>query len=360
MEVIGLSRDKMYAVVIHGKEDFRYEEVPKPQPMDGEVLVKIQRCGICAADPKIFHGKGYFSNIAYQNAPIIAGHEFVGEVTELGPGARQRWNLEEGDKAIMENIVPCRKCYYCERGLYNLCDVHYVPGIKGVNGGWAEYMLYPREAIIHKVPRELPWEAAVLIEPLACAIHGVERVGVRFGDSVVIIGDGPIGQLMLQSVKLKNPHLIVMAGHHDKRLEVAKDLGADIVVNTKKEDLVEIVMKETNNIGVDVVLEAAGTDSAVKQSIQIMRKRGRMLVFGVYGEEASLDWSIISDVKELEIIGGHLAPYVYPIAIRLLSQKHVNYDKIVTHTFSLKEWRKAIETAEKREEGAIKVTMTPP
>jgi L-iditol 2-dehydrogenase len=353
-----MSQEKMYAVVIYGKEDFRYEEVPKPKPGSEQILVKIGRCGICAADPKIFRGKGYFSPIVYQNAPIIAGHEFIGEVVELGPNAGMKWGLEEGDKAIIENIVPCRKCYYCQRGLYNLCEVHYVPGVKGVNGGWAEYMLYPREAIIHKVPRELPWEAAVLIEPLACAIHGVERVGVNLGDNVVIIGDGPIAQLMLHIVKLKNPNLVVMVGHHDKRLEVAKEIGADIIVNSKKEDLVEIVMRETNNIGADVVLEAAGTQSAVTQAIEILRKRGKMLVFGVYGERAAIDWSIISDIKELEIVGGHLAPYVYPVAIRLLSRKLIRYDKIVTHVFSLKDWRKAIETAEMRE--GIKITMAPP
>lgn len=355
-----MGQEKMHAVVIYGKEDFRYEEVPKPKPGHEEVLVKIGRCGICAADPKIFHGKGYFSPIVYQNAPIIAGHEFVGEVVELGPGAREKWGLEEGDKAIMEHIVPCGKCYYCKRGLYNLCEVHDVPGVKGVNGGWAEYMLYPKGALIHKVPRELPWEAAVLIEPLACAVHAVERVGVHFEDTVVIIGDGPIGQLMLEVVKLKNPKLIVMAGHHDGRLAVSKELGADIVINSKKEDLVERVREETDGIGADVVLEAAGTESAVRQSVELLRKRGKMLVFGVYGEEAAIDWSIISDIKELEIIGGHLAPYVYPAAIRFLHKGYIRYDKIVTHNFPLKEWKEAIDTAEKRVGGAIKVSMTPP
>ncbi len=351
--------EKMHAVVIHGKEDFRYDEVPKPKPGPEEVLVRIGRAGICAADPKIFHGKGYFSPIVYQNTPIIAGHEFVGEVAELGPGAKEKWGLEEGDKAIMEHIVPCRECYYCKRGLYNLCQVHYIPGVKGVNGGWAEYMLYPRGAIIHKVPNELPWDAAVLIEPLACAVHAVERVKVHFEDTVVIIGDGPIGYLMLEVVKLKNPKMIIMSGHHDERLRIAKELGADLVVNSKKEDIVEVVKRETDGIGADVVLEAAGTASAVKEAVELLRKRGRMMVYGVYAENASIDWSIISDIKELEIFGGHLAPYVYPAAIRFLAKGYVRYDKIVTHNFPLKDWRKAIDTAENRREGAIKVSMTP-
>ncbi|MEM4290320.1 MAG: alcohol dehydrogenase catalytic domain-containing protein [Nitrososphaerota archaeon] len=354
-----MSHDKMHAVVIYGKENFKFEEVTKPKPGPEEVLVKIGRCGICAADPKIFHGLAYFSPIVYKNAPIVAGHEFVGEVIELGPGAAEKYGLEVGDKAIMENIVPCWECYYCKRGFYNLCDRHYVPGVRGVNGGWAEYMLYPRGSIIHKVPRELPWEAAVLIEPLACAIHGVQRVGINFDDVVVILGVGPIGLLMLEATKLKNPKMIIVASTNDNRLRVAKELGADLAINPNKEDLVEIVKKETNGIGADVVLEAAGTPRAIEDAVNLLRKRGRLLVFGVYSEKTTIDFSIISDIKELEIFGAHLGLYAYPSAIRLLQEGHVNYQKIVTHNIPLKDWKNAIEIAEKRLEGSIKVTMTP-
>ena len=349
----------MHAVVIYGKENFKYEEVPKPKPGQEEVLVRIGRCGICAADPKIFRGLAYFSPIVYQSAPIIAGHEFVGEVVELGPGAAEKYGLEVGDKAIIENIVPCWQCYYCKRGLYNLCDIHYIPGVKGVNGGWAEYMLYPRGSIIHKIPNELPWSAAVLIEPLACAIHGVQRVGINFEDVVVIFGAGPIGLLMLEATKLKNPKMIIVISTNENRLQVAKELGADLVINPNKEDLVEIIKRETGGLGADVVLEAAGTPKATEDAVNILRKRGRLLIFGVYAERTPIDFSIISDIKELEIFGAHLGPYSYPTAIRLLHKGHVNYEKIVTHNISLKDWRKAIEVAEKRLEGAIKVTMTP-
>ncbi|MEM3410242.1 MAG: alcohol dehydrogenase catalytic domain-containing protein [Nitrososphaerota archaeon] len=352
-------KDKMFAVVIYGKEDFRYEEVAIPKLSEGELLVKIGRCGICAADPKIYSGTAYFSSVAYRNAPIIAGHEFVGEVVELDRAASEKWSLEVGDKAIMENIVPCGECYYCKRGLYNLCEIHLVPGINGLNGGWAEYMVYPRNALVHKVPRDMPWEAAVLIEPFACAIHAVERAHIHFEDTVAIIGAGPIGLLMLEAAKLKNPKMIIVSDHHDERLKVAKDLGADITVNSKREDIVEVVRRETNNIGVDVVLEAAGTPKAIEEAAQILRKRGRLVVFGVYAEKGGLDFSIVSDIKELEVIGGHLAPYVYPAAIRFLQKGYVRYDKIVTHNFPLKDWKTAIITAKERRNGAIKVTMTP-
>lgn len=351
--------EKMYAVVIYGEEDFRYEEVPKPKPGKEEVIVKVGRCGICAADPKIFHGKGYFSPIVYQNAPIIAGHEFIGEVAELGPGSKEKYGLEVADKAIAEHIIPCWECYYCKRGLYNLCTVHNIFGIKGCNGGWAEYVLYPRGSIIHKVPDDISWERGVLIEPLSCAIHGVERGNVQLGDVVVVTGDGPIGLLMLQVAKLKNPKLLILSGHHDDRLRVGKELGADVIINSAKEDIVENVSELTDERGCDIVLEATGHPSAVEQAVQILRKRGRLMVFGVFAEKVCIDFSIISDIKELEIVGGHLGPYTYPTAIRLLQNGYIEAEKIVTHNFRLKGWRRAIEVAGKRLEGAIKVTMTP-
>jgi len=354
-----MTSELMYAVVVYGKNDFRYEKVPKPKPGPGEVLVKVNRVGICAADPKVFHGLGYFSPIVYEHAPIIAGHEFIGEVSEFGVGAEEELGLKVGDRAIMENIVPCGKCYYCKSGLYNLCSVHVIPGFK-MNGGWAQYMVYPKGSIIHKVPRDLPIDAAVYIEPFACAVYAVERAGIRLDDTVVLVGCGPIGLGMLTAVKLKSPKLLIAADTHDYRLDVARSIGADVTVNVKKEDLVGRVLSETGGVGADVVLEAVGSPTATRQAVDMLRKRGRLLVFGVYPQETSLDWSVISDIKELEITGAHLGAYSYPTAIRLLSKGYVKVGKIVTHNFPLSEWRAAIETAEKRLDGAIKVTMTPP
>lgn len=353
-----MAEEKMHAVVIYGKEDFRYEEVPKPKPKEGEILVKIERCGICAADPKIYHGKAYFSKIVYDHAPIIAGHEFIGEVVELGPGAKERHGVDVGDRAIMENIVPCGECYYCRRGMYNLCIPHLIPGVK-INGGWADYMIYPKNAIVHKVPKDMPVDAAVLIEPFACAIHGVELGEIGFEDVVVLLGAGPIGSLMISAIKQKNPKLLIVSEPDPHRRSVAKELGADIVVNPIEEDLVARVMEETDNIGADVVIDASGSPKAVEAGINALRKQGRYVEFGVFAEKTCIDFSIISDIKELRIVGGHLGPYTYPAAIRLLHQGYVKYDKIVTHNIPLKDWRKAIDVAERKLEGAIKVTMTP-
>ncbi len=350
---------KIKAVVIYGKEDFRYEEAEQPGAGENEVVVKVGRCGICAADPKIFHGKAYFSQVVYDHAPIVAGHEFIGEVVELGPGAKEKYGLEIGDKAIAEQIVPCGECYFCKRGLYNMCDVHEVFGVSGPDGGWAEYLKYPDRSLVWKVPKDLPYGVSIAIEPLACAIHGVERANLQLGDVAVITGAGPIGLFMLQVAKLKNPKLLIVSDPVDSRLKIAKELGADVTINPANLNLVEKVRDLTGGLGCDVVLEASGSSAAVEAAVQILRRRGRLMEFGVFAEKTCLDFSIISDIKELEIVGGHLGAYTYPLAIRYLSEGLVKTDRIVTHNFPLEEWKEAIRTAERRTDNAIKVTMTP-
>jgi len=350
---------KIKGVVIYGKEDFRYQEVEIPKIGREEVLVKVARYGICAADPKIFHGKAYFSQVAYDHAPIVAGHEFIGEVVELGPGAAEKFNLKVGDKAIAEQIVPCWECYFCKRGIYNMCDVHEVFGVSGPDGGWAEYIKYPAKSIVWKVPQDLSYEKAILIEPFACAIHGVQRANVQLGEVAVIAGAGAIGLLMLEVLKLKHPQKIVVMEPDDHRREIAQELGADLVINPLEEDPVEKVKELTGGLGCDVVLEASGSPQAVEAAIEMLRRRGRLMEFAVFAKKTCIDFSIISDVKELEIIGGHLGAYTYPLAIKYLNEGLVHTEKIATHNFPLPEWRKAIETSESKKNDAIKVTMTP-
>jgi len=187
----------------------------------------------------------------------------------------------------------------------------------------------------------------------------VERANIQFEDTVVICGGGIIGLLMLQAAKLKHPRMLIMSDLIEERLRLAKQLGADIVINAKNEDIIKKVKDLTHGLGCDVVLEASGSPAAVEQAVQMLRRRGRLMEFGVFSEKSCIDFSIISDIKELEVIGGHLGFHAYPSAIRYLSQGIVRVDKIVTHDFSLREWREAVETAEKRKDGAIKVTMTP-
>lgn len=325
------------------------------------MIIKVKRVGICASDVKCYQGADRFcegSPSPYVKPPFIPGHEFIGEVVELGSGASKKYNLKVGDKAISEQILPCWNCKFCLSGKYWMCEANYVYGFhRGIDdGAMAEYMNFPRGAINYKVPSSLPDEAGVMIEPLSCAIHAVQRANIELGDIVVIAGSGAIGLCMLQVAKLKNPGKLIMLDTKEKRLKVAQELEAAIVINVAKEDVVTKVKDLSNGYRCDIYIEASGYPQAVKQGLEIARKLGTFVEFGVFGQETKVDWSIIGDQKELNIRGSHLGPYCYPLAIDYLEKGLVKVDKIVNHVFPLKEYKKAIKIASKGYD-SIKVTL---
>lgn len=355
---------KMKAVVDYAPGDFRLEEVDVPEIGPGEVLLKVGGCGICAGDIKTFHGAkriwGGDGQPAYIRPPVIPGHEFYGQVVALGEEAAEKYGLSLGDWAVSEQIVPCGKCRFCKRGEYWMCQVHHIYGFfRGdADGAFAEYIRLPQNALNWKLPEGFPLEAAAYIEPLGCAIHAVERADIQLEDVVVIAGLGALGLGMLQIARIKNPRLLIGIDLKEKRLQLARKLGADLVLNPAQEDVVAKVMELTDGYGCDVYIHASGHPQGVIQGLNIIRKLGRYVEFSVFSEPTTVDWSIIGDVKEIDIRGAHLSPYTYPTAIRLLQEGKVKADEIITHEFPLDEFKKAMEVAEK-DENAIRVVLKP-
>ena len=353
----------MKAVVVYGPQDYRLEERPVPSIGPGEVLVKILATGICASDVKTFYGFRVWGSEdipPYIETPVIPGHEFIGEVVALGEGAGEKFGIEIGDHAIAEQIVPCGKCMHCRNGRYWLCERHDIFGFKKgrAEGSWAQYMKYPAGAIVHKVPKDIKPEIAATVEPLACAIHAVERARIELGDVVVIGGMGPIGLFMLQIAKLKTPDVLIAIDPKPNRLKVAKELGADITMNPSEVDVVKEVLKLTNQYGCDIYIEASGAGESIKQGLRMVRKGGTVVIFGVYPGPTSVDWSVVGDVKELNIYGAHLGPYAYPKAIKYLKEGKIKAEPIVTHKFSLEDYMKGIEMVHEGKE-SIKVILLP-
>jgi erythritol/L-threitol dehydrogenase len=355
------SNSRMTAIVCHGPEDYRVEEVARPVPGNNELVVKIGACGICASDCKCWSGAQMFwgGKNPYVKPPVIPGHEFFGTVEELGPGAAEHFGVKPGDTVIAEQIVPCDRCRYCRAGQYWMCEVHNIFGFQRevADGGMAEYMKFPTTARVHVIPPEMPLEDAAVIEPLSCAIHTVQRGDIELSDVVVIAGAGPLGLLMTQVAHLKTPRKLVVIDLMDDRLELARGFGADITINPKNEDADAVVRALTDGYGCDVYIETTGHPSGVTQGLQIIRKLGRFVEFSVFGKETSADWSIIGDRKELDIRGAHLGPYCYPIAIDLLSRGLVTSKGIVTHHYDLKDWDEAMKLANSTQ--SIKVLLTP-
>ncbi len=348
----------MKAVRVHGPQDYRLEEVPVPQIGPGEVLIRVLATGVCASDVKTFHGARVWGSTEiapYIEAPVTPGHEFVGQVVALGEGAAEKYRLAVGDMAVSEQIVPCWKCRFCQRGQYWMCQQHDIYGFKKerAEGSWAEYMRFPANAINHKVPSDILPEHAALIEPLACAIHAVDRGDIRLGDVVVIAGMGPIGL-----AKRKGPGLLIALDAKPKRLEMARKLGADLAIDVTQGNAVQQVLDLTDGYGCDVYIEATGAGPAVGQGLQMIRRLGTFVEFSVHAGPVAVDWSIIGDVKELNIHGSHLGPYCYPLAIEYLRKGVVDGEALVSHRLPLDRFGEGIEIAHQGDE-SIKVVLIP-
>lgn len=364
VETIGSIPRRMKAVVAYKPGDYRLEEVDVPEIGEEEILLKVGGCGICAGDVKGYHGAPSFwggdGQPAWIQAPFIPGHEFYGQVVALGERAREKYGINLGDWVVSEQIIPCGKCRFCLEGHYWMCEVHNIYGFQGkiADGAYAEYVKLPRNARNYRLPEGFPLKVAPYVEPLACAIHAVERADIQFNDVVVIAGLGALGLGMIQAARLKNPKLLIGIDVKEKRNSLAKELGADLVLNPLKEDVVARVKAITGGYGCDVYIQASGHPSGVIQGLQMIRKLGRFVEFSVYNDPVVVDWSIIGDRKELDVRGAHLSPYAYEAAIRFLNDGRIKADKIITHEIPLERFKEGFELVE-RGEDSIKVVLIP-
>jgi threonine dehydrogenase-like Zn-dependent dehydrogenase len=353
----------MQAVVCHGPRDYRLEEVNRPVPGYGEVLVKVEAVGICASDLKCYQGASKFwgdeNRPAYVETPVIPGHEFTGVVAELDEEAADRWGIAVGDRVVSEQIVPCRQCRYCLSGDYHMCQVHAIYGFKhATQGAMAEYMVFPANALVYPVSAALRPAHAAFTEPLSCALHAVERARITFDDVVVVAGCGPIGLGMIAGAVAKSPARVIALDVAEAKLELARECGADLTLNIAETDVAGTIRELTGGYGADVYLEGTGHPSAVPQGLNLLRKLGRFVEYSVFKEPATVDWSIISDDKELDILGAHLGPHCWPAAIRMIESGKLPLDRIVTHELPLKDFQEGLDlVADGRR--SIKVALIP-
>jgi len=346
-----MATEMMQAVVCHGPYDYRVEQVVRPEPGPGEVLVRVGAAGICASDIKCYTGGSLFwgqnGSGGYCEAPVVPGHEFAGRVAALGEGAGELHGVALGDHVVAEQIIPCGRCRFCKGGQYWMCQVHDIFGFKRqrAEGGMAEYMIYPLRSLIHKIDARVSTQEAVYIEPLACAIHAVDRGDIKPGDTVVIAGVGNIGLCMLQAAKTFNPGQLIALDTKNYRLDLAKQLGADIGVNPLEEDAPARVLSLTEGYGCDVYIEASGNARAPQQGLDMIRRLGTMVAFSVLNEPATIDWNMVGDQRELNIHGSHLGPYCYPRAIKAIADGSIDVKSLITAEFPLAEFAAAMETA---------------
>ena len=355
-----MDKKTMRGLMIYGKGDYRYEtNIPIPQIGPDDILMKSEGSGVCASDVKCWHGaSSYWGGDGIKpwvQAPFIPGHEFLGVVEEVGANITE---YAPGDRITVEQIAPCGECRFCKNGQYWMCQPHQMFGyFTEFNGGMAEYVRIPtKRAKIHRVPKELPLDAALLIEPFSCSKHCVDRAQITPNDIVVISGAGTLGLGMITYASSLKPKTLIVLDMKDDRLAKAKEFGADIVWNPSKVDVVEEIMKMTEGYGCDIYIEATGHPSSVAQGMSMVRKLGRFVEFSVFGEPTTLDWSIIGDKKELDVLGSHLGPYCYTYEIEKMTTGEIKTNGVVTKKFDISEWETAFDYATGKY-GDIKVAV---
>ena len=350
----------MKALLAVNKDRYEMKDVPLPTLKDGEMLIRVEGCGICAGDVKARQGAARFwggnGMPGYCEPPFIPGHEFFGRVVEVRgevPGG-----FKPGDRVIPEQIVPCNDCWYCRRGMYWLCDPHNVFGFKQkLNGGMAEYTVLPKGTIVHRVPESFTLEQAALIEPFACARHCVGQANPSPEDTVVLAGAGTLGLGMVQALKELKPKRLIVLDLNNDRLKAAKRLGADETLNPQQGDALARVLEITGGVGCDIYIEATGHPSAVQQGLDMIRKGGRFVEFSVMSGPSTIDWSLIGDAKEITIVGSQLSPHCYEPVIERFADGRLTAEGIVTHVFDLESWETAFQTAQGGQ--ALKVLIKP-
>ena len=321
-------------------------DIPIPEVGADDVLIKVRAASICGSDLGIYNYTAAYSKMTL---PVVMGHEFSGEIVETGKDAA---DFKVGDRVLSESVKACGVCRFCREGRSNLCEESTLFGIHTA-GGFAEYVTVPYK-LLHRIPENMSYEDAALVEPLSNALHFVKDITpFRINDFVVVQGCGPIGLYSAQLFKLGGADVIMTGLSADKtRFEIAKKLGIE-TVNIQEQDLEEIVRERTTGAGADIAFVAVGAPPAVKQATRIVRKRGRVTVVGIFGAEVPIDMTWLVR-RELEIKGAYDAkPVNFPQSIDLISKGLVDVNSVLTHRFKLEDAEEAFQVALNKTGGKI-------
>jgi len=345
----------MLAAILNGIDCLDVREVPAPQPDRDSLLIRVRACAVCGSDIRILHHGS--PRVTY---PAIPGHEIAGEVVEVGSDV-QGWCV--GDRVAMAGDIHCGVCSFCRDGHGNNCHVNLALGYQ-FPGGFAEYLVAPPQLLrygpIHRIPPGLSFAEAALAEPLACAINGVELSQVHLGSSVVVIGAGPLGCMLVALARLMGAAPVIAVQRSPERLRVALQYGADVGVCTQQEDAVERVLQETGGEGADVVLVAAASTEAQADALRMVRHRGRVNFFGGLPKGTPplpLDANAVH-YKEYYLHGAHgSVPRQHRLALSLLGRGRIAVEPLISHRFPLAQIREAFAVAEDR--SGMRVVVEP-
>ena len=317
----------MKAAVLHGVGEVRVEAVADPRPGPEEVLIRIRACGVCGTDNSLYKGD-------YPGAyPVVIGHELAGEVLEVGSAVK---GLSAGQRVTVDPNKVCHACPFCRAGLEHLCENVSSMGVHR-DGADAEYCVMPATNV-YPLPEALSFEEAAFSEPLACAVHGVDLAGVRLGDTVLIVGGGPMGNLLTQCAARAGASRIVVSEPIAARRKLAAAHGATHLLDPTRQD-VGLELKKLRRIGADVVIEAAGSNAAQAACLPLARKGGTILFFGVSPQDGRIQINPFTiNENELRLLGSFNNPFATARAVELLAGGAVRVGDLISHRLALKDY----------------------
>ncbi|MCR4882258.1 MAG: alcohol dehydrogenase catalytic domain-containing protein [Clostridiales bacterium] len=328
-----------------GKIIFREIETPAPGP--GQVLVRIKRIGVCGSDIHVYYGE--HKGTGY---PVTQGHEVSGQVAGLGEGVTQ---FRVGQKVTIEPQVVCGKCYPCRHGKYNLCEHLRVMGFQ-TTGTASEYFAVDAERVT-ALPDAMTYDEGAMIEPLAVTVHAAKRFAELDGAKVAILGCGPIGILLAQTVKALGAESVLITDISDYRLRLAKECGADFAVNTREKDFGEALLECFGPDKADVIYDCAGNDITMGQAIRYARKGSKIVLVAVFAKEAHIDLFTLND-HELDLDTTMMYRHEdYVDAIRLVEEGKIRLRPLMSRHFAFTDYLKAYQYIEANRETTMKVLI---
>ncbi len=346
----------MQALVYRGVNDVRLETVPVPKIGKGELLVRIHTCGICGTDlKKIATGS--------HSAPRVFGHEIAGQIAAVGEGVS---NWKPGDRVMVFHHIPCRECYYCRHKTFAQCETYKkvgcTAGYEPAGGGFAEYirvMDWIAGQGIVRIPDGVSYEQASFVEPVNTCLKGIENLALRPSETVLVIGQGPIG-IILGSLAKRAGATVVTTDLYPQRLTIAKDLGLDIGIDASRDDAAKVVREMTEGRGADAAVLAVGGNKLIRTAMDAVRPGGRVLLFAQTARgEATIDPAAVC-VDEKTLLGSYSASVdLQEESVRFVMGKEMNLERLISHRYPLADSVKAVELAANPQPGSMKIAIQP-
>jgi L-iditol 2-dehydrogenase len=330
------------------KHNIEIQDVAELIPRDKEVIISVAACGICGSDIHAFEGKHPF-----MPAPLVMGHEFSGVVTRYGSAVKK---FKGGERVVVEPTIVCGECYNCKLEKYNLCKEIKIIGCQ-TPGAYSEEIAVPEDKVI-SIPDKMSFAEGALVEPAAVAYHTISRAKIDSNEKILIIGAGPIGLFVLQTLKAKYRVQVMICDINDFRLKTAEKLGADIAVNNEKENIEKKIKTAFGEDGHDITFECVGIGAAFDLALKLARRGSRISAVGIYGPKENLSCLAYISEHELEISGNSIYLKTdFEQIIQLFSKGKLNAKEIITHRFPLLKVKDAFELIINKRGNFIKVLL---